>query len=27
MERIIVYPTLIWAIVFGGYLMAVKEKK
>ncbi len=25
MERIIVYPTLIWAIVFGGYLMAMVE--
>ena len=26
MERMIVYPALIWAMVFGGYLMALKRK-
>jgi hypothetical membrane protein len=26
MERIIVYPTLLWAIGFGGHLMALEDK-
>jgi hypothetical membrane protein len=27
MERVIVYPTLVWTICFGGYLMALCEEK
>jgi hypothetical membrane protein len=25
MERMIVYPTLIWTVAFGGYLIGSKE--
>jgi hypothetical membrane protein len=27
MERMIVYPTLLWTVCFGGYLMAFLERK